>query len=157
MSGEGVALPMTWAPRFAFQLRRRLRVAKTCGVWPPPSEAFTKLRISYRPRSEGNAFFAEELLSGWLEAGVLARRGTGWAVSLAPDQALPPTIVGAVRQRVARLAPDVIDHLRVAAVVGRTFHAHLRARRPRSQLWAFLADALGGEPEPVRRMRRKSM
>ena len=76
-------------------------------------------------QSEGNPFFAEELLRGWLEAGELARRGTGWSVSLTPDQALPPTIVGAVRQRVARLAPEVIDHLHVAAIVGRTFHVAL--------------------------------
>jgi DNA-binding CsgD family transcriptional regulator len=78
-------------------------------------------------QSEGNPFFAEELLRGWLETGGLARRGLGWFVSISPGQALPPTIVGAIRQRVARLAPEIVDHLHVAAAVGRSFQAALLA------------------------------
>ena len=35
--------------------------------------------------------------------------------------ALPSSIVGALRQRFARLSSDIVDHLRVAATIGRTF------------------------------------
>ena len=78
--------------------------------------------------SEGNPFFVEELLLGWLERGVLVRRNGpdgGALYDLTPSVALPlPTsIVAAVRQRLARLAPPVAELLRVAAVIGRTFDA----------------------------------
>lgn len=90
-------------------------------------------------QSEGNPFFAEELLRGWLEGGELARRGTSWSVALTPGRALPPTIVGAVRQRVGRLAPDVVDGLHVAAVMGRTFQV------------ALLSDVTGQDVEAIER------
>jgi DNA-binding CsgD family transcriptional regulator len=76
--------------------------------------------------SEGNPFFVEELLLVWLENGVLVQRidiGGGRLFDLAPSVAppLPPGIVSAVRQRLTRLAPETVDLLRIAAVVGRTF------------------------------------
>jgi DNA-binding CsgD family transcriptional regulator len=95
-------------------------------------------------QSEGNPFFAEELLRGWLETGGLARRGLGWSVSLVPGQALPPTIVGAIRQRVARLAPAVVDLLHVAAAVGRSFPV------------ALLAAVTGQEVDAIERCLRSA-
>lgn len=78
-------------------------------------------------QSEGNPFFAEELLQGWIETRALAHQRGQWLAITPLDQALPPTIVGAVRQRFARLSPTSIDHLRIAAIIGRTFDLELLA------------------------------
>lgn len=78
-------------------------------------------------QSEGNPFFAEELLQGWIETKALAHQRGQWLAITALDQALPPTIVGALRQRFARLSPTSIDHLRIAAIIGRTFDLALLA------------------------------
>jgi DNA-binding CsgD family transcriptional regulator/tetratricopeptide (TPR) repeat protein len=79
-------------------------------------------------QSEGNPFFAEELLHGWIETRALAHQRGHWLAMTPLDQALPPTIVGALSQRFARLSPTSIDHLRIAAIIGRTFDlVHLAA------------------------------
>ncbi len=78
-------------------------------------------------QSEGNPFFAEELLQSWFETRALAHQQGQWLAITPLDQALPPTIVGAVRQRFARLSPTSIDHLRIAAIIGRTFDLELLA------------------------------
>ena len=84
-------------------------------------------------QSEGNPFFAEELLRGWMETGALGldegfRRGDlYWTPAASIETALPSSIVGAVRQRLARLAPEVVELLRGAAIIGRRFDAALLA------------------------------
>src|SRR6266699_3169461 len=90
---------------------------------PLSSEASALL---YR-QSEGNTFFAEELLQGWIETRALVHQHGQWLALTPLDQALPPTIVGALSQRFARLSPTSIDHLRVAAIIGRTFDLELLA------------------------------
>src|SRR6266496_614753 len=82
--------------------------------------------LLYR-QSEGNPFFAEELLHGWIETRALAHQHGQWLAMTPLDQALPPTLVGAVLQRFARLSPTSIDHLRIAAIIGRTFYLALLA------------------------------
>ena len=78
-------------------------------------------------QSEGNPFFAEELIRGWVEEGSLVLEHPHW-IALAPlENALPSSIIGALRQRFARLSSDIIDHLRVAATIGRTFEPSLLA------------------------------
>ncbi len=78
-------------------------------------------------QSEGNPFFAEELLQGWIERGALTQKHNQW-VAVAPlEQSLPASIVGALRQRFARLPASVIDQLRIAAIIGRTFDLSLLA------------------------------
>jgi predicted ATPase/DNA-binding CsgD family transcriptional regulator len=78
-------------------------------------------------QSEGNPFFAEELLDGWIESGALNQERQQWVAVAPRAHALPPTIVGALRQRFTRLAPASIDHLRVAAIIGRSFDPALLA------------------------------
>lgn len=78
-------------------------------------------------QSEGNPFFAEELLDGWIESGTLQLKQQQWAVIAPLANTLPSTIVGAIRQRFAHLAPAIIDHLRVAAIIGRSFDLTLLA------------------------------
>src|SRR5262249_17142903 len=78
-------------------------------------------------QSEGNPFFAEELLDGWIESGALKEERQQLVAVTPLALALPPTIVGALHQRFALLAPVVIDHLRVAAIIGRSFDPLLLA------------------------------
>lgn len=77
--------------------------------------------------SEGNPFFAEELLRSWMEAGALARAGASWRLDQSLAGPLPGSIVLAVRQRVARLTPACADLLRTAALIGRGFAPELLA------------------------------
>lgn len=78
-------------------------------------------------QSEGNPFFAEELLDGWIESGTLHLEHQQWTEIAPREHTLPPTIAGAIRQRFAHLAPAIIDHLRVAAIIGRSFDLTLLA------------------------------
>lgn len=134
----------------------RLRVLTTVTLAPLRAEEVAALAANYlggsvdpavgrflHAQSEGNPFFAEELLHGWLETGLLARRVkdaagcSSWTLVAPPKSTLPPSIVGAVRQRLARLPPPVVDLLRIAAIIGRTFTARL------------LAEVAGREVEKV--------
>jgi DNA-binding CsgD family transcriptional regulator/tetratricopeptide (TPR) repeat protein len=78
-------------------------------------------------QSEGNPFFAEELLHNWIEMGAIVREENHWVAVTPLEHALPPSIVGALRQRIIRLSAGIIDHLRVAAIIGRTFEISLLA------------------------------
>ncbi len=78
-------------------------------------------------QSEGNPFFAEELLRGWLAANALVNKGQQWMLQGAVENLLPASLVGAVRQRLARLASTVQEALRTAAIIGRTFSIELLA------------------------------
>jgi predicted ATPase/DNA-binding CsgD family transcriptional regulator len=88
--------------------------------------------------SEGNPFFAEELLRNWRDAGTLIQTERGrWTLTAAQAPALPPGIAGAVRQRLARLCPETVDLLKTAAILGRTFDT------------ALLAEVVGQDVETV--------
>jgi DNA-binding CsgD family transcriptional regulator/tetratricopeptide (TPR) repeat protein len=78
-------------------------------------------------QSEGNPFFVEELLRGWLETGTLIRRDGRWHLDAPGATSLPPGITGAVRQRLSRLESAVVELLRAAAIIGRTFEVALLA------------------------------
>ena len=101
--------------------------------------------------SEGNPFFAEELLRGWQETGVLTCRRAGphahpcWTLNMPLESGLPPSIVGAIRQRLARLAPAVVDHLRIAAIIGRTFSTVLLAEVEGREAEALEEELLAAE------------
>jgi tetratricopeptide (TPR) repeat protein len=85
-------------------------------------------------QSEGNPFFAEELLHGWIESGALIQQHGQWIAAAPLEQALPPSLVGALRQRFARCSPELIDVLRVAAIIGRTFDSSLLAAVQQQEL-----------------------
>ena len=89
----------------------------------------TVLGEQLHAQSEGNPFFAEEVLQAWVEAGHLIYSAGCWTLrnQMAAPNALPPGIISIIRQRLVRLAPDVIDDLRTAAVIGRTFSISLLA------------------------------
>src|SRR6266700_3586764 len=78
-------------------------------------------------QSEGNPFFAEEILRCWIETDALVQRKGQW-IAVAPlEHTLPPSILGALRQRFARLSTFIIDLLRIAAIIGRTFDVSVLA------------------------------
>ncbi|MFN8491534.1 MAG: AAA family ATPase [Caldilineaceae bacterium] len=96
-------------------------------------------------QSEGNPFFVEELLHGWLEANALVQTGQQWTLQGAVEHLLPASLVGAIRQRLARLTPPVLNTLRTAALIGRTFAIEL------------LAAVLGQDEESVEEQLRDPM
>lgn len=90
-------------------------------------------------QSEGNPFFAEELLRGWIELGIVAPieskteagtevgerwRWIGDRQHTEADDAkssLPPSVTRAISARLARLPSPVVETLRIAAIIGRNF------------------------------------
>src|SRR5204862_8212999 len=116
----------------------RLRALETVGVGPLPADELAELAQAYLngpldpmagrllfEHSEGNPFFAEELLRGWLEAEALVPGAPGWTLAHSAAPGLPPGILGAVRLRLGRLAPETLELLRAAAVIGRSFQVAL--------------------------------
>ena len=90
-------------------------------------------------QSEGNPFFAEELLRQWLEEDRLVNTGEQWGfnATLGGETALPASIASLIDQHLTRLDEKVIAVLQVAAIVGRAFEV------------SFLANVLGDEPEAI--------
>src|SRR6266566_2881747 len=134
---------------------RRQRVLATVAVGPLSVEetgmlAISKLGVSLNTgvnallhaQSEGNPFFAEELLDCWIEEGSVVHVQNQWIAVTPHDHALPPNIVGALRQRFARLSAESIDHLRVAAIIGRTFDLSLLAAMQEQEMEAVEAALL---------------
>lgn len=78
--------------------------------------------------SEGNPFFAEELLQSWVERKSLMQCQGQWIPGTPLDEVVPPGIIGVLRQRFSQLSPDCIDHLRVAAIIGQSFDLFLLAQ-----------------------------
>ncbi|MBE3568057.1 MAG: AAA family ATPase [Thermogemmatispora sp.] len=121
----------------------RLRLLTTMILAPLTAEAVAELASGYlgaavdpavssllAAQSEGNPFLAEELLRDWLESEAIAQKEDGGAFCLlAPNpSSLPSSILNAVRQRLARLAPATVELLRSASIIGRTFDVTLLAR-----------------------------
>lgn len=117
-----------------------LRILTTIALTPLSTKEIEALAVSYLggpispnasqllyTQSEGNPFFAEELIRGWVEVGSLVLEHTQWIALASLEQALPLSIVGALRKRFAQISPNIIDHLRVAATIGRTFEPTLLA------------------------------
>src|SRR5947208_2841157 len=113
-----------------------LAESKLSGAIQPAAKALL------HTHSEGNPFFAEELLEGWIEQGALVYEQNQWMALTLLDHALPPSIVGVLRQRFERLAAQNIDHLRVAAVMGRTFDLSLLAAVQEQEIEAIEAGLL---------------
>ncbi|MEA2642482.1 MAG: hypothetical protein QOF51_3876 [Chloroflexota bacterium] len=126
----------------------RLRVLHTVTLAPLSAEEIGELaqhalgspiemaaRSLLFERSEGNAFFAEELLRDWLESGVMTRDGPAWRLATPAVDVLPTTVIRAVRERLVGLTLETVRALQTAAVIGRTFDLEL------------LAEALGSSLE----------
>ncbi len=119
----------------------RKRMLTTVTVNPLSSETMSEFASNYlgsevqsavaqvlHEQSQGNAFFAEELLRGWLQSGALRSVDGQWQWASGDKTVTPPSIFAAIRQRLSYLPPAVVDRLRVAAIVGRSFDSVLLAR-----------------------------
>ncbi|WP_201390231.1 helix-turn-helix transcriptional regulator [Ktedonobacter sp. SOSP1-85] len=97
--------------------------------------ALNLLRFSVDPlllhrlvlQSEGNPFFAEELLRDGVEMGFLAKGAQGSQPEDVRERRLPSSIVGAIRSRVGRLDTQIGSLLQVASAIGRAFAVDLLA------------------------------
>jgi class 3 adenylate cyclase/tetratricopeptide (TPR) repeat protein len=79
-------------------------------------------------RSEGNPFYAGELLRMMTEDGTLARRDGRWAIVRALPSSLPDTVQGVIASRLDLLTPAEKRAIQDAAVVGRLFWQGALAR-----------------------------
>lgn len=73
-------------------------------------------------RSEGNPFFAEEVIRALVDLGAIVRTRGRWQVS--PDLekiAIPDTLRGVIIARIDRLDEDIRHVLKTASVIGRSF------------------------------------
>ncbi|MFN8583746.1 MAG: LuxR C-terminal-related transcriptional regulator [Dehalococcoidia bacterium] len=89
-------------------------------------------------RSEGNPFFAEEMLQDFGERGVLSQRRGVWHLAPHTPDAAPATLQLAIGVRLDRLPAACEEALAAGAILGREFGART------------LATALGGAPEGLR-------
>jgi DNA-binding CsgD family transcriptional regulator len=119
----------------------RLRALKTVAVAPLAADEIAALAAgiagspvdrtlarSLFSQSEGNPFFAEELLRDWLETGVAVHEHGRWQLTGSVDPATRPAgILRAVRPRIDRLDPAAVDLLQTAAIIGRTVDLELLA------------------------------
>jgi class 3 adenylate cyclase/tetratricopeptide (TPR) repeat protein len=82
-----------------------------------------------RRETDGNPFFAVEILRHLAESGAIFQQDGRWQTS--PDlreSGLPVSVREVIGRRVARLGDDTVRVLGVAAVIGRDFDASLLAR-----------------------------
>jgi class 3 adenylate cyclase/tetratricopeptide (TPR) repeat protein len=79
-------------------------------------------------RSEGNPFYAGELLRMMTEDGTLERRDGRWALVRSLPSSLPDTVQAVIASRIDLLSPGEKRAIQDAAVVGRVFWAGALAR-----------------------------
>jgi len=70
---------------------------------------------------DGLPFAVEEILAAAVSSGQLVSSPSGWQVNEGVSTAVPDSIVGSVRHRLAALGPVAFDVLASAAVLGRQF------------------------------------
>lgn len=78
-------------------------------------------------QSEGNPFFAEELLQCWMAMGAITQESGQWTLAASLDGLLPSSIINTRHHQLAQLSMETIKHLQVAAIIGRSFDVSLLA------------------------------
>jgi DNA-binding CsgD family transcriptional regulator len=86
---------------------------------------------------DGLPFAVEEILAAAVSSGQLVSGSSGWQVNEKVSTAVPDSIVGSVRHRLASLGPVAFDVLASAAVLGRQFD------------WTLLPDIAGAAKTDV--------
>jgi len=106
-------LPLSQADRGALADALLARIER------PPA----RLRELLVERSDGNPFFAEELLARLIDQGIVARDGEHWSVDETIPQAVetPSTLAGLIQSRIDSLSAQERRVLQAASVVGHQF------------------------------------
>jgi len=71
--------------------------------------------------TEGNPFFIEEVVKSLIEQGQIYREGERWQRKEVHELAIPQSVKEAIGRRLTRLDDKVIDTLRTAAALGKSF------------------------------------
>jgi tetratricopeptide (TPR) repeat protein len=71
--------------------------------------------------TEGNPFFAEEVVKALIEQGQIYREGGRWQRGEVADLTIPQSVKAAIGRRLQRLTPETIDVLHTAAALGKVF------------------------------------
>ncbi|MGH2447684.1 MAG: ATP-binding protein, partial [Chloroflexota bacterium] len=72
-------------------------------------------------RTDGNAFFAQEMVRALLESGHLYERDGRWEYEALREMEIPKSVRALIGQRLARLSDQAQDILRAASVLGQRF------------------------------------
>lgn len=96
----------------------------TCLLGTPPDRILNQ-RLS--KESEGNPFFLEEVVHAWQASGILTLTPSSASISSSLEAQLPASLNSLVRQRLSHLPQPVLETLRSAAIIGRTFEGSLLA------------------------------
>jgi len=96
----------------------------------------TEFAAFVHDRTEGNAFFTEEVLKALVDAGALYRADGRWQPKALEHMHVPASIRTVVGARIGRLAAPAQDLLRMACVLGQEFELDVLV-------------AASGEPEPT--------
>lgn len=83
------------------------------------------VKVLLYAKSEGNPFFVEELLHSWIETQIIVQESGQWILTASSDDLWPAGIINTLRQRLAQLHPETIEHLRMAAIIGPVFDVSL--------------------------------
>ena len=83
-----------------------------------PEEDIQRLTSYIQERSEGNPFFAEELLRGLEDAGTLKRLDGGTELGELTEMLVPPMLRQVIEGRLQRLDQRTLELLEIAAVIG---------------------------------------
>jgi class 3 adenylate cyclase len=104
----------------------------------PADDASHELAVVLASQTDGNPFFIREVVRQLVDDGQLARRNGRWEPTVPSDaMGIPAGVRDAIRRRLDRLGAPTVDHLQVAAVVGREFDL------------SVLADVVGGDEREV--------
>src|SRR4029079_429159 len=102
------------------------------------------LAAALTERTDGNPFFATEVLRHLVERGVLAQEdGARWTLSGAlEDVDLPEGVLDVVGQRLSRLSPEANKALAVAALCGLAVDVRVLSRVPEAGTADAVVDGL---------------
>jgi class 3 adenylate cyclase/tetratricopeptide (TPR) repeat protein len=107
------------------------------------SDEFTDLLYQ---RTEGNAFFVQQVLRAMVEGGDVVRKDGRWDRKAIAEIAVPESVRSVVGQRLSRLAEGTQELLREASVLGQTFSfrdLEVVSGRDEEELERALDEAIG--------------
>ncbi len=129
----------TGLQRTIYELNR-LRVMTTFTLKPLPTTALLQMAMhevnglcaasvgdALFAHSEGNPFFAEELLRAWVEVDAFTHLNGAWQLQQDSTTALPSSIASAIQHRLAHQPQQTQEVLYTASIIGQTFDVALLA------------------------------